>query len=55
MSYTQVIEIKSDSQNHVESFIHEVVKQSNDAGRYGVEIEVTRVDVADKEVEGFES
>jgi hypothetical protein len=51
--YSQTIQITSDSQNHVESFIHEIIKQSNDAGRYGVEIEVTRVDVSDKNVEGF--
>lgn len=52
--YKQTIQIRSDSQNHVESFIHEIIKQSNDAGRYGVEIEVTRVDVSDKNVDGFE-
>jgi hypothetical protein len=52
--YSQTIEITSDSQNHVESFIHEIIKQSNDAGRYGVKIEVKRVDVSDKDVDGFE-
>jgi hypothetical protein len=51
--YSQTIQITSDSQNHVESFIHEIIRQSNDAGRYGVEIEVTRVDVSDTDVEGF--
>jgi len=55
MSYTQTIEIKADAENHVENFLHEVRKQADEASRYGVEIEISRVDVSDKEVDGFES
>jgi len=53
MSYTQTIQIKADAENHVQSFLHEIRKQADEASRYGVEIEVRRVDVSDKEVDGF--
>ena len=55
MSYTQTIQINADAENHVQSFLHEIRKQADEASRYGVEIEVRRVDVSDKEVDGFES
>ena len=55
MSYTQTIQIKADAENHVQSFLHEIRKQADEASRYGVEIDVRRVDVRDKEVDGFES
>ena len=53
MSHTQTIQIKADAENHVQSFLHEIRKQADEASRYGVEIEVRRVDVSDKEVDGF--
>jgi len=53
MSHTQIIQIKSDSQNHVQNFLHEIRKHADEASRYGVEIDVRRVDVSDKEVDGF--
>ena len=51
--YKQTIEISGENQNSVENFIHEIRKQASDAGRYGVNIEIRRVDVSDKDVEGF--
>ena len=52
-NYKQTIEISGENQNSVENFIHEIRKQSDDASRYGVSIEIRRVDVSDKEVSGF--
>ena len=52
--YKQTIEISGENQNSVENFIHEIRKQASDAGRYGVNIEIRRVDVSDKEVSGFD-
>ena len=52
--YTQTIEISGENQNSVENFIHEIRKQASDAGRYGVNIEIRRVDVSDKDVDGFD-
>ena len=51
--YKQTIEISGENQNSVENFIHEIRKQASDAGRYGVNIEIRRVDVSDEEVQGF--
>ena len=52
--YNQTIEISGENQNSVENFIHEIRKQASDAGRYGVNIQIRRVDVSDKEVSGFD-
>jgi ribosome-associated translation inhibitor RaiA len=51
--YSQTIEISAESQNHVEQAIHEFQKHIDDARRYGVDIQIRRVDVSEKDVEGF--
>ena len=53
-NYKHTIEISGESQNHVEQAIHEFRKHVDDAQRYGVELEIQRVDVSDKEVDDFE-
>ena len=53
MSYKRTIEIEGPNENAIESFIHEIKKQADDGSRYGVDIEIRRVDQAesDQEVE----
>ena len=41
--YSAIIEIKSDHANAVESFVHEIIKQADEGSRYGVNIDVTRL------------
>lgn len=53
MTYTQVVEIKSDNPNAVEQVINNLSKEVSNAERYGVSVTVRRVDVSDKEVSGF--
>ena len=44
MTYTRTIEIEGPHENAVENFIHTVIKNANDGQRYGVELDVRRVD-----------
>ena len=53
--HTRVIEISSDTENAVESFLHTIKNVADEGGRYGVEIEINRVEVKEgQEVSGFE-
>ena len=53
--HKRVIEISSDTENAVESFLHTIKNVADDGGRYGVEIEINRVEVKEgQEVSGFE-
>lgn len=54
MTYSQVVEITSDNQNAVEQVINTLRKESQEAQRYGVDISIRRVDVSDKDVNGFQ-
>lgn len=50
------VEISSDHENAVESFYHNAVKQANEGRRFGVEINIRRVDPSElQELEGFEN
>lgn len=54
--YSQVVKISSsDGKNVVESVINDLRKQA-DKGRveFGVDIEIERVELTDKDTEGFE-
>jgi len=50
--YEQYIKISGEASNHVESFIHEIIKQSKDGRRFGVDLEVERIDLPE-ETDGF--
>ena len=52
--YKQAIEISSDHENAVENFIHEVKKQANEGERYGVRIEINRIEPELAEVDDVE-
>jgi len=54
MSKKITLEIKGDHSNQVESMYHEIVKQIDDAQRYGVNVEVSRVEPESEHTEGFD-
>ena len=52
--HTRVVEITADNPRTAEQIIHQLRKEAENAGRYGEEVEIRRVDVSDKDVDGFE-
>ncbi len=48
------LELKGEHSNQVESMYHEIVKQIDDANRYGVDVTVRRVDPESDHTEGFD-
>ena len=52
--HTRIIAVSSEHENSVENFVHEIRKQADEAHRFGVEIEVERIDVEEVDVEGFD-
>jgi hypothetical protein len=46
--------IESENDNHAEKAYHELKKYTDEAHRFGVEIDVRRVQIAKSDVEGFE-
>ena len=51
--HTRVVEITADNPRTAEQIIHQLRKEAENAGRYGEKVEIRRVDVSDKDVEGF--
>lgn len=54
MSYKRTIEIKGPHENAVESFIHEVRKNADNAQRYGVNLQISRVEPESERTAGFD-
>ena len=52
--HTRIIAVSSEHENSVENFIHEIRKQADEAHRFGVEINVERVELQEAEIDGFE-
>jgi len=52
--HTRIIAVSSEHQNSVENFIHEIRKQADEAHRFGVEINVERVELQEADIDGFE-
>ena len=52
-NYKRTIEITSDNPRTVEQIVHQLRKEAENAGRYGENVKIRRVDVSDKEVSGF--
>jgi ribosomal protein S10 len=52
-THRRVVEITSDNPRTVEQIVHQLRKEAQNAERYGEQVEIRRVDVADKDVEGF--
>ena len=51
--HTRVVEITADNPRPAEQIIHQLRKEAENAGRYGEDVTIRRVDVSDKDVEGF--
>jgi hypothetical protein len=49
-----IIEIQSDQENAAEQMVNQLHKEASEAKRYGVDIQVRRVQIAESGVEGFE-
>jgi ribosomal protein S10 len=52
-THRRVVEITSDNPRTVEQIVHQLRREVENAERYGEQVEIRRVDVADKDVEGF--
>jgi len=52
--HTRIIAVSSEHENSVENFIHEIRKQADEAHRFGVEINVERVELQEADIDGFE-
>ena len=52
--HTRVVEITADNPRTAEQIIHQLRKEAENAGRYGEDVTIRRVDVSDKEVSGFD-
>ncbi|WP_049915282.1 hypothetical protein [Natrialba taiwanensis] len=50
--YETYLKISGEASNHVEAFYHEIVKQSKDGQRFGVNIDVERVELQE-DADGF--
>jgi hypothetical protein len=53
--YTVTLQISGDRSNHVENFIHQVRKNADDAHRFGVDIDIRRIDNPQEETAEFKS
>jgi len=49
-----VVEITSDQQNAAEQMVNQLHKEASEAKRYGVDIQVRRVEISKSDVDGFE-
>lgn len=53
--HVEYLRISGDAANHVESFIHEIKKNAADGQRYGVTLDVEKIDLPEENEEsGFE-
>ena len=49
-----IIEIQSDQENAAEQIVNQLHKEASEAKRYGVDIQVRRVEIPKSDVEGFD-
>ena len=49
-----IIEIQSDQENAAEQMVNNLHKEASEAKRYGVDIQVRRVQIAKQDIEGFD-
>ena len=49
-----IIEIQSDQENAAEQMVNNLHKEASEAKRYGVDIQVRRVEIAKQDIEGFD-
>lgn len=52
--YSIIVEISSDHENAVENYLHEMKKQADEGQRFGVDIQIRRVEIEDKNIKGFD-
>ena len=52
--YSICLRISGEASNHVESLFHELVKQADDGHRYGVNLEVERIEDPETETSEFQ-
>jgi len=52
--YSITVEISGEGEKVVKKVYHELVKESDNAARYGHTVNVRRVEVSDKDVSGFD-